>query len=189
MDVRHALKEQYLGGLKMLAQCVERCPQDLWIDPNWPIVPGEHREGLRAFWRIAFHDIYFTHLYLGQGIDAFQPPSAESGVGSRSDFDAMWRAPWDLEPYDLPQGTEPCRQSEMLEYIAYVHGLIDATVDDLDLDTEESGFPWYKRISKLSHQMMNLRHLQGHVGQLSELLMKRGIDIDWTARSPAAART
>jgi len=38
-------------------------------------------------------------------------------------------------------------------------------------------------MSKLSHQIMNLRHIQGHVGQLSELLMAKGIDTDWTAKS------
>jgi hypothetical protein len=29
---------------------------------------------------------------------------------------------------------------------------------------------------------MNLRHLQGHVGQLSELLMAKGIDTDWICK-------
>jgi hypothetical protein len=38
-------------------------------------------------------------------------------------------------------------------------------------------------MSKLSHELMNLRHTQGHVGQLSELLMARGIDTGWVARS------
>ncbi len=47
----------------------------------------------------------------------------------------------------------------------------------------ETGFSWYPSMSKLSHELMNLRHLQGHVGQLSELLMAHGIDTDWVARS------
>jgi hypothetical protein len=38
-------------------------------------------------------------------------------------------------------------------------------------------------MGKLSHQILNLRHLQGHVGQLSELLMARGIDIDWVSKA------
>jgi hypothetical protein len=37
-------------------------------------------------------------------------------------------------------------------------------------------------MTKLSHQIMNVRHIQGHVGQLSELLMQRGIDTDWVSR-------
>jgi hypothetical protein len=38
-------------------------------------------------------------------------------------------------------------------------------------------------MSKLSHELMNLRHIQGHVGQLSELLMVAGIDTRWIARA------
>jgi hypothetical protein len=34
-------------------------------------------------------------------------------------------------------------------------------------------------MSKLEHQFVNLRHLGGHVGQLSELLMARGMTISW----------
>ena len=60
--------------------------------------------------------------------------------------------------------------------------MIDPTVDQLDLASDETGFSWYKNMSKLSHQLMNLRHMQGHVGQLSELLMARGIDTDWVAQ-------
>ena len=31
----------------------------------------------------------------------------------------------------------------------------------------------------LARHLMTLRHLQGHVGQLSELWLARGIDVDW----------
>jgi hypothetical protein len=184
MDLRGALKDQYHGGLAMLAECVERCPDDLWAAPNPAVaVPtaGEWGGVERSFWRIAFHNAYFTHLYLGQGEAAFQPAPDGSGV-RRMEFEGMWQAPWDLEPYELPVKTEPCRPGEILAYIAYVNGIVDSTVEGLDLDTDQSGFAWYKNITKLSHQLMNLRHLQGHVGQLSELLMLRGIDTDWHAK-------
>lgn len=32
-------------------------------------------------------------------------------------------------------------------------------------------------------RQVNLRHIQGHVGQLSELLMARAIDTNWIASS------
>ncbi len=185
MDLKAALKDQYHRGLAMLTQCVERCPEMLWDAPN-PPTPLPAPEGdlswcgiARPFWRIAFHDAYFTHLYLGQGESAFQPPPAETSGMRRTEFEGMWRAPWDLEPYELLEGTTACRPSEILEYIAFIDGLVDATVDGLDLDAPTSGFSWYPKETKLSHELMNLRHLQGHVGQLSELLMLRGIDIDW----------
>jgi len=91
----------------------------------------------------------------------------------------MWTDPWDFEPYDLPAEARICTRSEMIAYIDYVDQRLDAAVDGLDLHTTESGFPWYKRTPKLDHQILNIRHIQGHVGQLSELLMAQGIDIRW----------
>jgi hypothetical protein len=165
--LRQALKEQYHAGFAMLAQCVLKCPDDLWTSGVHP----------RTFWRIAFHAGYFTHLYLGQSEDAYQPwPERPEGCLQ------LWQKPWDLEPYELPEGFEPYTKEQILDYIAYIGSLVDPTVETLDLDAEETGIPWYKGMGKLSHQLLNLRHLQGHVGQLSELLMARGIDIDWVSK-------
>jgi len=121
--------------------------------------------------------VYFTHLYLGQGEDSFAP-----WPGRGDDFPGMWQKPWDLEPYELPEDAAVYARAQMLEYVAFLDQLIAPTVDALDLDTLESGFRWYRNISKLSHQLMSVRHLQGHVGQLSELLMAHGIDIDWVSK-------
>lgn len=177
MEIRAALKEQYHAGFAMLANCVDRCPDDLWGLPN---PSGERCD--RAVWRIAFHDVFFTHLYMGQNEAAFQPPPPESAVGRRPELEAMWREPWGLEPYELPADAVPVTREELMAYLRFVDGLVDSVVDGLDLDTAESGFHWYKSITKLSHQLMNLRHMQGHVGQISELLMQRGIDTNWISR-------
>ena len=48
----------------------------------------------------------------------------------------------------------------------------------MDLEAKTCGFSWYK-VPKLEHQIVNIRHLGGHVGQLSELLMANGILVDW----------
>ncbi len=169
MQLQMALKQQYHAGLAMLAECVEKCPEGGWLE-------GEHP---RTFWRIAFHAAVFTHLYLGQDVDAFQP-----WPGRREGFDPkVWLRPWAVEPYELPEGADILRKDELIEYLRFIDGLVDPTVDHLNLDAEETGFSWYKNMSKLSHQLMNLRHVQGHVGQLSELLMARGIDTDWIATS------
>ena len=175
-EIKAALTEQYRAGLAMLAQCVQNCPEDLWTSSN-PCKDGE-RSIDRSFWRIAFHAVYFTNLYLGQDEDSFQPwPGRRPGW-----HDGMWSKPWDLEPFELPADAEPQTKEEMLDYIAYVSGIIEPTVGELDLASSLSGFHWYKNITKLSHQLLNVRHLQGHVGQLSELLMLRGIDIDWVSK-------
>lgn len=164
MELRQALKEQLHAALAMLADCVRRCPDELWTAGAPP----------RAFWRVAFHAAYFTQLYLGQDEAAFV-----SWPGNRADIAAQVNPTADVEPYELPEDTAPYDQRTMLDYIAYVGGLVDRIVDALDLDTEWSGFPHYPAMAKLSHELLTLRHLQGHVGQLSERLMERGIDSDW----------
>lgn len=168
MQLKEALKEQYHAGLAMLAECVEKCPDELWLT-------GEHP---RTFFRIAFHAAFFTQLYLGQDEAAFQPwPGRREGL-----HPGLWEDPAYMEPYELPEEAETYSRAELLDYLRYVDALVDPLVDGLDLDTGYSGFRWYPSIGKLSHELMNLRHLQGHVGQLSELLMARGIDTDWVSR-------
>ncbi|HRI43154.1 MAG TPA: hypothetical protein PLL78_02950 [Fimbriimonadaceae bacterium] len=185
MELEKALAGQLHAGLAMLASSIERCPSDLWSAPNPPAAVEARPDNPdwngveRPFWRIAFHAVYFTHLYIGQGEGAFVEPPAALEVRRRPDFEAMWHAPWSLEPYELPPGAEPISRGSLLEYAAFVDGLVDVTLAGLELGSGESGFPWYPGVSKLSHELLNLRHLQGHVGQLSELLMLRGIDIDW----------
>src|SRR5438045_591196 len=109
MEIRAALKEQYHAGLAMLRQCVERCPDELWASGKHP----------RTYWRIAFHAIFYTHLYLGQGEDAFQP-----WPGRREEFPEMWGKPWNFEPFELPEETPLYQASEILQYIAFVDALV-----------------------------------------------------------------
>ncbi|MHB8636531.1 MAG: hypothetical protein ACYC96_08665 [Fimbriimonadaceae bacterium] len=164
MNIRGALKGQYHAGLKMLRQCVERCPDTVWV-------AGEHP---RTFWRIAYHGTFFTHLYLQQNEAAFRP--WEKAV---ADADCLWESPPVIEAYS---------KADMLDYIDLVDSQVDATVDALDLETSDSGFPWYPSIDKLGHELMNIRHLQGHVGQLSERLMADGVDTDWAGNAQQRER-
>ena len=167
MNVKQALKEQYHAGLAMLADCVRLCPEELWVRGQYP----------RYYWRIAFHAAFFTHLYLGPDLASFRPwPGRREGI-----YEGLWEHPERVEPYELPESAEMVSQKEMLSYIAYVDSVVDSTVEALDLAASECGFSWYPNTTKLSHQMMNLRHIPGHVGQLSELLMAHAIDIEWIA--------
>jgi len=63
MDIQSALKSQYHAPLAMLKQAVERCPDDLWTAPGEP----------SPFWQVAYHTLFFTHLYLQQDEKAFGP--------------------------------------------------------------------------------------------------------------------
>jgi len=154
MDIRFALKRQYHAGLAMLRECVEKATDDVWLAGTHP----------RNFWRIAYHGVFYTHLYLGQTEEDFKPwEKHRDGVT-------------DLWANANPAVVEPYSKSEVISYIDLVNGMIDNTVDHLDLEREDTGIPWYKNMGKLEHEILNIRHLQTHVGQLSEILMAYGID-------------
>jgi hypothetical protein len=174
MDVKRDLKEQYHAALAMLADCVKQCPDDVWTSGTHP----------RTFWRIALHAAFFTHLYLGQNEMVFQPWPA----GPES-YNTLWKVQGDVEPYELPEAIDPLQRQGTLDYIGFIDSLVNPTLDNLDLDASETGFGWYKNMSKLSHELMNLRHIQGHIGQLSELLMAHGIDTDWIGKAASCDRT
>lgn len=162
----------------MLDECIEKAPDDLWCGP------GSNGVAERAFWRIAWHALYFTHCYLVQETADFNasavewPEAIRKKLGVNSEQSAT-----EVEPYELPHNAIPVTRQEMRDYVRYLGGLVAPTIASLDLDRQDTGFHWYPDMTKLSHELMNLRHLQGHVGQLSELLMTRGIDISWIARA------
>jgi hypothetical protein len=153
--IKTSLKNQYGSCFAMLRQAVERCPDDLWLG-------GEHP---RNTWRIAYHAAYYTHLYIAQSSKSF-----ESWVNHRKDCVILW---------DKPKVEEPYTKAEVLDYIDFVVDLMPSAVENLNLEAKSSGYSWYPNVPKVEHQFVNLRHIQGHVGQLSELLMARGINIDW----------
>lgn len=177
--IREALHEQFSAGLAMLRACIGACPDDLWTT-EFPCPPDEDRTLTRTFERIAFHTVYFTHLYLGQGEAAFHRPVGLA-VYDREANAGMWTPPWATEPYELSADVPAHSKLAILHYLAFVEELLPRTIDELDLAASGSGFHWYPNIGKLSHELLNLRHLQGHVGQLTELLMARGVDVDWVS--------
>lgn len=143
----------------MLRECVERCPAELWNSGTHP----------RKFWRIAYHVLFYTHLYLQPNEEAFQVWSKH-----REGCAALWGSPPEVEPYPA---------ADILEYLDFIEENVNFWVDCLDLHAPETGFSWYPNMTKLDHQMMNLRHLQGHTEQLSERLMAHDNDfeIEWRA--------
>jgi len=158
--VRKALTGQYRASLRMLRQAIERCPDHLWNSGTHP----------RNFWRIAYHAIFYADLYVVQNEAAFTRWEKHS-EGST-----------DLWPEANAPVIEPYTKEDLMAYIDRLVEKSESTFMDLDLDTDDPGYYWYKGMTKLEHEILNIRHIQGHVGQLSELLMANGIDTDWIAR-------
>jgi hypothetical protein len=166
MNVRSVLKSQYHAALAMLRQAIERCPEDLWTSGDHP----------RQYWRIVYHALFYTHLYLQPDEGAFRQWDLH-----REDCIFLFALPW--PPHDQPKDATPYSKQELLEYLRLCDSMIDGGVDRLDLDAPESGFPWC-HMPKLDHQVMNIRHLQQHAGQLAERCYAAGVDLDWIGSAP-----
>ncbi len=154
-EIHGVLKRQYRAALQMMQQAIERCPEALWLASEGYACP---------YWRVVFHGLFFTHFYLQKDPDSMRRWAKHRGQ---------------LQDTCGPASTEPYTRAEMLEYLEFCRGILDAAVAALDLSSPDCGFPWYKQ-GKLEHQLTNLRHLQHHVAQLDERLCSvSGEGVDW----------
>lgn len=170
-QLRAILKSQLHASLATLRDVVTRCPDDLWLAPGQP----------SAFWQLAYHTVFFGHLYLHQGFDQF-----ERWAGHQKDVQHEDGLPGPADPTStLPLQPEPYTKAQVLEYCALCDAMVDGAVDGLDLSRTECGFAWYS-MSKLEHQLVNLRHIQHHAAQLAERLrLATGTSTRWVAKGAA----
>lgn len=146
-SIRIAFGSQYHAALHTLEQTIQNCPEKLWTDPQYP----------NPYWQVAYHALYYAHLYLEQNLEAFQPWTKH-----REDHEQFKAAPDTLSAYT---------KEEVLEYCQFCRTKVDQAMDHLDLNHPESGFSWYK-MPKLEHQIVNIRHIQHHAAQLTDRLRK-----------------
>jgi hypothetical protein len=157
MNVRVALKCQYHAAMAMLKAAIECCPGDLWAGGDHPV----------PFWRVVYHTLFYTDLYLQHDHKSFRP--------------------WEHHREDLQHLGKPCAgesytRGQLLEYWEVCDRLVDVMVDQHDLSAAQCGFPWYK-LPKLDHQINNIRHIQHHAALLSgRLRQAKGTDIRWVGR-------
>ncbi|MBI4719022.1 MAG: DinB family protein [Planctomycetes bacterium] len=164
MDVRAALKSQYHAALAMLRQAVEHCPDDLWNEGPNPA----------PFWQVAYHTLFFTHLYLQTNEACFRPWDQH-----REGHEDL---PW---PPDSGRAIPtPYTKDQVLDYWRFCSAAVDAAVDTLDLASSQSGFSWHKTMTKLEHQIQNIRHIQHHAAFLSARLRARtDVEVRWVRRN------
>src|SRR3954447_8033987 len=112
--LRDALKGQYHSALKQLRQTVEACPDDVWIS------------GDPAFWQVAYHSTFYTHLYLQPNEAAFTP--WEHG---RDEYHFLGTLP--EPPHRPPKPGEPYTKAQVLEYLDKCQQMVDSAVDALNL--------------------------------------------------------
>lgn len=165
LPLRSVLKSQYHAALAMLHEAIQRCPDDVWSSTHHT----------NAFWQVAYHTLFFTHLYLQPEEAAFRPWAHHQGDVQHPDG-----IPGPADPRSaLPLIPEPYTRAQVLEYWTFCDQMVDEAVDALDFESPDSGFYWYK-MSKLEHQFVNIRHVQHHAAQLADRLRSAAdIGIKW----------
>jgi|WetSurMetagenome_2_1015567.scaffolds.fasta_scaffold175542_2 hypothetical protein len=162
MNYTKSFLPQYYAALEMLRLAVTKCPDILWDDPN----------DKNKFWHIAFHTLFYTHLYLQVSESQFVPWAKQ-----RKDYQFLGRLPW--PPHEQVVIGEPYTKEEVLEYLELCRAQAREMLALTDWEAETSGFSWLP-FGKLDLQLYNLRHIQHHTGELMERLGTRaGIDVDW----------
>lgn len=111
-------------------------------------------------WFTAYHALYYAHLYLQT---------------TRKDF-VRWRG------HGKPASSPPLSKEEVLDYLTFVEQEVIRRVPVIDLEEADSGFHGI-RVDKLELQLVNIRHIQQHTGELYERLGARtNIKLDWAER-------
>jgi hypothetical protein len=168
---KSALKHQYHAALAMLHQAIELCPDSLWTSAEHP----------NRSWRMAYHALYYTDLYLKQRLQDFHPwEFHQTHIQDMDDVPGEPELDEFLElPHRPPRTGAPYTREQVLAYWAIVDAMVDPAVDALDLLAPDSGFPWAK-LPKAEHQMVNLRHIQHHAAQLADRLRSHAnIGVNW----------
>ena len=169
MNHSEAIRAQYHAALEMLWQAVSRCPPSLWDNPD----------DRNRFWHVAYHALFYTHLYLQNSLQEFRP-----WADHREQYERL--GPLPSPPHDQPRIGEAYSQEQVLAYLDLCWQQVQAQLAVLNLQAEASGFPWLP-FGKLELQLYNIRHLQLHTGELMERLGAREhIDVDWIATKPEA---
>lgn len=164
--LRPILKSQLHASLAMLKDAIEKCPDEMWLDDRFT----------NQSWQIAYHVLYYTHLYLHVDEHSVQPwaghqanvqyPSALPNARLRPD-------------QSLPKFARHYSKAQVLELWAICDQLVDAAIDNFDLDSAECGFSWYQ-MGKLEHQFINIRHIQHHTAQLADRLrVAKNVGVPW----------
>jgi hypothetical protein len=63
MSVNSIVQSQYQSALEMLKEAITRCPEEIWDDTAYK----------NRFWNIAYHALFYMHLYLQPNLEDFSP--------------------------------------------------------------------------------------------------------------------
>jgi DinB superfamily len=157
--VVEALLSQYRAALAMLKQAIAECPEELWVAENFR----------NRTWHIAYHTLFYAHLYV-HASEAVFIPWTQHRVVCRL-LGASAEELQDVTPYS---------REDLLGYHAVCVAAVEKLVPKLPLDGP-SGFDWLP-FTRLETHVYNIGHIQHHTGQLAERLrVGRDMGVRWVS--------
>jgi hypothetical protein len=149
----------------MLRDAIEKCPEDLWYN----------RDQVNAVWQVAYHTLFFVHLYTCRTEAEFEPWTHHQANVQHPD--GMTGPP---DPTStLPLIPEPYTKALVLEYWDFCDSRMDEALDSLDVMAAKAGISW-KTMSMLEHHIGNIRHIQIGATQIgARLRATLNIGVDW----------
>jgi hypothetical protein len=157
--IARAVRSQYLAALKMLRQAIVKCPPSLWNSPR----------DKDRLWFKAYHTIVWTHRYLQD-----KPREFRAWKG--------YSHPNDCRGHGTPKGVAVVSRDDLLEYLDFLESHLSERLRStaFSAPTGFVGFP----MDKLEMHMLQLRHIQQHVGEIYERLGSRaGLQLTWSQQA------
>jgi len=145
---------QYRAALAMFGDAVAKCDDALWLDTGYK----------HPFWRVAYHTVFFTDLYLSESVEGFVPWDKHV-----DELESL--GPMPHKDGKLPIEGPPYAKADVTEYWQRTYDRVEEAVEATDLDAA-SGFFWLP-FTKLELQFYNIRHVQHHAGQLIERVRQK----------------
>lgn len=164
MNITESFRSQYAAALAMMRAAIERCPDDVWEDKQYG----------NRFWRLSYHALFYAALYLS--------PSENEAImweKARAGYQTLGKSDWNPD-FDESVIT-PYSKEELLEFIGFVESRLATAFDEVPY-AAPSGFSWIS-FDRFQLHIYNLRHLQHHIGQLSERVRQTtGSGTGWVGR-------
>ncbi|MGI6578321.1 MAG: DinB family protein [Eubacteriales bacterium] len=148
------MKNHFFMSFSMLEKMIDHCPDDLW----------NVKAGGFVFWQQIIHALTGSKFWMRKPGSAFEEPFAERNVYPELEQD--------------PEGL--VSKDEMREYMDHVKLLCIEFFDGKDDEWLLSPAGIYDKITNLDIVLMQIRHLQYHVGHCNSILRDRNLEaVDW----------
>jgi hypothetical protein len=161
MDSEGVIISQYGAALAMLRSAIDASPESLWKSDAYT----------NRTWHVAYHALFYAHLYLSRSEGAFVP-----WTEGRKNAHFLGALPW--PPHTKPIVGEPYSRDALLSYADQVIESVGAQVRSAPFD-DPSGFEWLP-MNRIELHIYNIRHIQHHAGQLIDRIRTQsGFGVEW----------